>query len=133
MNPVSKSLNDILPELSSQVTNLHSDINSHQNTSMNFLFSKFHQINDNVVTVKNDVAFTTNIIDMRNNFKYFSIYEIGYNSLEYLSDEIINPSHQVVNENSSKTSKLDNITNEVHAQDSNDVNKNKEHENVCPQ
>ena len=50
LNPVSQSLKDVLPELSSQVTNLHSDINDNQNTSMYFLRSNFCQINDNVTT-----------------------------------------------------------------------------------
>ena len=52
-------------ELSSQLTNLHSGVNGHQNTSMNFLCSKFCQIDDNVVTVKNDVARTTTISDIQ--------------------------------------------------------------------
>ena len=48
VNPVSKYLKDVLSEVSSQATNLHSDINRHQNTSMDFLHSNFFQINDNV-------------------------------------------------------------------------------------
>ena len=64
VNPVSQSLKDVLPELSSQLTNLHSDVNDHQNTSRDFLCSNFHQNNNNVVTVKNDVARTTTISDM---------------------------------------------------------------------
>ena len=48
-----------------------------------------------------------------------------YNSPEPLLDEIINPSDQVVNVNSSETSNLDNMTNEVPPQDINDANKNK--------
>ena len=39
---------------------------------------------------------------------------------------------QVVSADSSKTSYLYNMTNEVPEQDSNDTNKNKERENVCP-
>ena len=50
VNPVSQSLKAVLPELSSQVTNFHSDINGHQNTSMDFLRYNFCQINDNVTT-----------------------------------------------------------------------------------
>ena len=67
VNTVSHSLRDVLPENSSQVTNLHSDINSHQKTSMDFLCYNFFQINDNVVTVKNDVACTTTVSDMQKN------------------------------------------------------------------
>ena len=48
MNTLSQSLKYILPELSIQVTNLDSDINGHQNTSMDFLHSNFFQISDNV-------------------------------------------------------------------------------------
>ena len=50
VNPVSQSLKAVLPELPIQVTNLHSDINGHQKTSMDFLRSKFLQINDNITT-----------------------------------------------------------------------------------
>ena len=50
VNPVSHSLKSVLTEVSSQLTNLHSDINGHQNTSMDFLLSNFFQINDNVTT-----------------------------------------------------------------------------------
>ena len=38
----------------------------------------------------------------------------------------------MVNANSSETSNLDNIINEMPPQDSNNANKNKEHENLCP-
>ena len=65
MNPVSQSLKDVLIELSSQLTNLQSDVNYHQNTSMDFLCSNFCQINDNVVTVKNDVARIKTVSDMQ--------------------------------------------------------------------
>ena len=41
VNPVSQSLKSVMPEISSQVANLHSDINGHQNTSMYFLCSNF--------------------------------------------------------------------------------------------
>ena len=41
VNPVSQSLKSVMLEISSQVTNLHSDINGHQNTSMYFLCSNF--------------------------------------------------------------------------------------------
>ena len=53
------------------------------------------------------------VSDKQKFFKYFSSYEIGYNSPEPLSDERIYPIDQVVNANSSETSNLDNITNEV--------------------
>ena len=72
------------------------------------------------------------VSDKQKFFKYFSSYEIGYNSPEPLSDERINPIDQVVNANSSETSNLNNMDNEVPPQDSSDANKNKEHENVCP-
>ena len=49
-NPVSQSLKDVLPEILSQATNLHSDINGHQKTSMGFLSSNFLQSNYNVTT-----------------------------------------------------------------------------------
>ena len=58
MNPVSQSFKAVLPELSSHITNLHSDVNGHQNTSMDFPCSNFHQINDNV-------ACTTTVSDMQ--------------------------------------------------------------------
>ena len=51
VNPVSQSLKSVLTELSIQVTNLHSIINGHQNTSMDFMHSKFRQINDNTTTI----------------------------------------------------------------------------------
>ena len=70
VNPVSQSMKAVLTEHSIQVTNLNSDVNGHQNTSMDFLCSNFCQINDNVVTVKNDVSRTTNVSDMQNNLKY---------------------------------------------------------------
>ena len=52
-------------ELSIQITNFQSDVNDHQNISIDFLSSNFFQTNDNVVTVKNDVARTTNFSDMQ--------------------------------------------------------------------
>ena len=64
MNPVSSSLKSVLPELSSQLTNLHSDVNGRQKTRMDFLCSNFHQINNNVVTVKK-VARTKTVSDMQ--------------------------------------------------------------------
>ena len=85
MNQVSQSLKSVLAEISSQLSNLHSDVNGHQNTSMDFLRSDFHQINDNVVNVKNDVAHTTTVSDMKK-FEHFSRCEIGSNSHEPLSD-----------------------------------------------
>ena len=56
VNPVSQSLKSILPELSSKLTNLHSDVNGHQKTSIYYLSSNFCQINDNVATMKNAVS-----------------------------------------------------------------------------
>ena len=79
MNTVSQSLNSVLPEHSSQVTNFHYEIKGHQNTSMDFLCSNFRQINNNVVTVKHDVARTVTVSDMKF-FNYFSKYERGSNS-----------------------------------------------------
>ena len=55
VNPVSQSLKAALPELSSQLYNLHSDVNGHHKTSMDYLSSNSFQINDNDLTVKNDV------------------------------------------------------------------------------
>ena len=120
----------ILPEISSQLTNLQYDVNGHQKTIMDYLSSNFRQINDNVVTVKNYVARTTTVSDMQF-FKYFSRFERGSNSPEPLSDKNNNTSDQAVNVDSSETSNLENMTNELPQQDSKDVNKNKEHENVC--
>ena len=60
------------------------------------------------------------------------MFERCSNSPEPLSDKNINPIDQVINENSSETSNLYNMTSEVPQQDSNGANKNKEHENVCP-
>ena len=65
MNPVSNSLKFVLPELSIQLTKLHSDVNGHQNTSMDFISSNFRQINDRVFNVKNDVARTTTVSYMQ--------------------------------------------------------------------
>ena len=125
VNHVSKSQKDVLTEFSSQVNKFHYDINGHQNTSMDFLCSNFRQINDNVVTVKNDVDRTTNVSYMQKCFKYCSGYKRCYNSPDTLSYESINTSDQVVNTNSSKTSNFDTITNEVPAHNSNDTNENK--------
>ena len=49
-NPLSKLMKAILPELSSQVTSLHSDNNCHQKPCIYFLRSNFCQINDNFTT-----------------------------------------------------------------------------------
>ena len=49
-NPVSQSLKAVLPQISSQVKNLHSDINGCKNTSMDFMRSNFCQINADVTT-----------------------------------------------------------------------------------
>ena len=51
VNPLSEFLKAVMSEFSIQVTNLHSDINGHQNTSMAFLYSDFRQIYDNVTTI----------------------------------------------------------------------------------
>ena len=94
--------------------------------------SNFRQINDNVVTVKIDVACTTTVSDMQKRFKYSSRFEIGSNSSEPLVDERIIPTDQVVNANSYETSNLDIMTNKVPPMDSNDANENKEHEKIYP-
>ena len=65
VNPVSQLLKPVPTELSIQLTNLHSDVNGQQNTSMDFLCSNFRKINDNVATVKNDVTRTTTVSDMQ--------------------------------------------------------------------
>ena len=65
VNPLSQSLKVVLPELISELTKFDSNNNGHQNISMDFLCSNFRQINDNVVTVKNDVSRTTTVSDMR--------------------------------------------------------------------
>ena len=70
VNPESQSLKAVLPEIPIKITKLHSSVNGHQNASMDYLSSNFFQINDNVVTVKNDVARTTTVSDMQF-FKYF--------------------------------------------------------------
>ena len=67
VNPVTQSLKSLLTELSIQLTNLHSDVDDHQNTSMDYLSFNFRQIDDNVVTVKNDVARTTIFSDTQKN------------------------------------------------------------------
>ena len=43
-NPVSQSLKALLPEISSRLSNLHSDVNGRQNISMNFLCSGFFKL-----------------------------------------------------------------------------------------
>ena len=63
MNIVYQSLKAVLPEISSQLTNLHSGVNCHQNTSMDYLCSNFHQIKDNFITVKNYNYRTTTFSD----------------------------------------------------------------------
>ena len=73
VNPVSHSLKSVLTELSSQITNLHSDVNGRQKSSIYFLCSNFHKSNDIVVTVKYDVARTTTVNDMQ----FFSIFPKG--------------------------------------------------------
>ena len=64
VNLLSQSLKDVLKELSIRLTNLQSGFNDHQNTIVDFLCSNFHQINDNAVTAKNDVACTTTVSNM---------------------------------------------------------------------
>ena len=66
---------------------------------MDFLCSNFRQINDSVVTVKYDIAYTTTVSDMQNVFKYCSKFEIGSNSPEPLADKRIDPGDQLVNVN----------------------------------
>ena len=60
------------------------------------------------------------------------MFERGFKSPEPLADKILNPGDQEVNVNLSETSNLDSMTSEVPPQGSNDANKNKERENVCP-
>ena len=79
VNTVYQSLKTVLPELSSQINIFQSEVNGHQKTNIDFLCSNFHQINDNVATMKNDVAQTTTISDMQVFFKYCSRYEKGSN------------------------------------------------------
>ena len=43
---------------------------------MNFLYSDFRQINDNVVTMKNDVAHTTTVSDMQFSSIYKGLEEV---------------------------------------------------------
>ena len=92
VNTVSQSLQAELLELSVQLTNLHYDIDRNKKTSMDYLSPHFFQINDNVVNVENDVAYTTTVRDMQKKIKYCSRFERGSNSPEPLADEIINPS-----------------------------------------
>ena len=63
VDPVSQSLKAVLPEIIYQLTNLHSAINGNQNTSMDILCYNLFLINDNVVTMKNEVAHTTPVSD----------------------------------------------------------------------
>ena len=65
VNLLFQSLKAVLAEHSSQLTNFQSDVNGHQKTSMDFLCSNFFHINDNVVTVKNDVARNTTVSNMQ--------------------------------------------------------------------
>ena len=58
---------------------------------MDYLFSNFFQINDNVVTVKSDVARTTTVSENAFFFKYCSRFERVSNSFEPLVDESIDP------------------------------------------
>ena len=65
VNPVYQSLRSVLPEILSQLANLHSHINGPQNTSMDFLCSNIPQVNDNVVVVKSDVTCTKTVSNMQ--------------------------------------------------------------------
>ena len=52
-------------------------VNGQQKTSMDFLCYNFFQINDNVVTVKKDVACTTTVSDMNfSSIKYQGFKEV---------------------------------------------------------
>ena len=57
-------------------------MNSRQNTSMDFLHYNFLQINDNVVTVKNDVDRTTTVSDVQ---KHSSVDQVLKEVLIYLN------------------------------------------------
>ena len=104
VNPLFHSLKDIIPELSIQLTNFHSDVNGHQNTSMDFLCSNFLQINDNVVTVKmmflvlhlSVICKKFSSIDQ--GFKYVLIHLNHYNTRALIPvtrwSMQINPKHQ---------------------------------------
>ena len=70
VNLVSQSLKALLSELSSLLAYLYYNDNVHQKNSTGFLSSNFCQINDNVVTMKNDDSRTKTVIDMQNNLKY---------------------------------------------------------------
>ena len=106
VNPVYLSLNSLLPELSIKLANLHSDVNGHQKTIIDFLCSNFRQINDIVITAKNDFSRSTTVSDMQNLFNYCSWVERGSNSHETLADEIIDDIDKVVNVNSFKNIKF---------------------------
>ena len=58
-------------------------------------------------------------------FNYWSSYDRGFNSPQPLADNKINANDHVVNVDSSETSNLDNMTNEVPSQYVNDANKKK--------
>ena len=130
VNQVSQSMKAVLPKISSQLIKLNSDVNDQQNTRMGFLCSKFIKINDNVVTMKNDVACTTTVSTII--FQVFLKVWKRFYEPEPLEYESIKPSDQVFNVNSPERSNLDNMTNEVPTNDINDTNKSKKHENVCP-
>ena len=70
VNLVSQSLKALLSEISSLLAYLYYNVNVHQKNSTGFLCSNFCQINDNVVTMKNDDSRTKTVIDMQNNLKY---------------------------------------------------------------
>ena len=73
---------------------------------MNFLCSNFRQINDIVITAKNDFSRSTTVSDMQNLFNYCSWVERGSNSPETLADESIDDVDKVVNVNSFKNIKF---------------------------
>ena len=102
-NPIYLSLKSLLPELSIQITKLHSDVNDHQKTSMDFLSYNFHQINDIVVTVRNDFSRSTTVSDIQSLFKCCSRVKRCSNLLEPLADESIDAGDKVVNADSFKT------------------------------
>ena len=120
MNPVFQALNVVLQKLSSQLTNLYSDVNGNQKSSIYFMSSNFRQINYNVGTVKMMLLVLQLSVICKFCFDYFSLFDRCSNSSEPLSDKIIITSDQVVNSNSYETSNLDNKTNTVPPQDSND-------------
>ena len=62
VNLLSQSMEAVIRELSSQLTNLYFDVNIHQRTSMAYLSSN----NDNIVTLIKYVACITAVSDIKN-------------------------------------------------------------------